>query len=246
MRLKSLGCRELLGFLVCITLVAFLTKTRATADEPKPADPSASEILDRMAKVYSNCKSYRDSGVVKTLFITRKSKWTNEKPFTTAFVRPNQFRFEFKQGPSDKADRYIIWSNGKDVRTWWDLGRRLKKPESLDYALGVAMGVSARSSKTIPSLLMPEMDFETRLTDIDGAKRTGNAKLGEVDCFRIDGIYAEDPITVWIDRETYLVRQIDEKRVVNGVQTERTTTYDPSIDGPITDKMLAFDAPVDI
>jgi outer membrane lipoprotein-sorting protein len=245
MRLTSLCCRGLPGLLFCVTVVAFLATTRATADEPKPADPSASEILERMDKVYANCKSYRDSGVVKTLFIKGKSKRTVEKPFTTAFVRPDRFRFEFKEG-SYKPRRYIIWFNGKDVRTWWDVGRRLEKPESLSFAVAGATGVSGGSAKTIPTLLLPDMVLGRRLTDITDPKRVENANLGKIECFRVEGMFADTPTTLWIDQKSYLVRQIDEKTTFDDFRTEDTTSYDPSIDDKITDEMLAFDAPVKI
>ena len=60
-----------------------------TADEPKQDKLPAKQILDRMAKTYAECKSYHDSGLVKTVFIQAAGKRTVEKPFTTAFVRPD-------------------------------------------------------------------------------------------------------------------------------------------------------------
>ena len=102
---------------ICVMALALLAQTFATADEPKPDDPSPEQILDRMAKAYADCKSYRDSGIVTTVFVEDAGKRTVEKPFTTAFVRPDMFRFEFK----DANGRYLISSNGQDVQTWWDV-----------------------------------------------------------------------------------------------------------------------------
>jgi len=39
------------------------------------------------------------------------------------------------------------------------------------------------------------------------------------------------------------VRQIDEQMKFDNFRTEQTTTYDPTIDKEITDKMLEFDPP---
>ncbi|MCX6930594.1 MAG: hypothetical protein NT154_46420 [Verrucomicrobia bacterium] len=44
-----------------------------------------------MATTYPTCKSYRDSGAVTNVF---SPQHTDVKPFRTAFVRPDQFRFE--------------------------------------------------------------------------------------------------------------------------------------------------------
>ncbi|MGH7731561.1 MAG: hypothetical protein ACRENJ_09980 [Candidatus Eiseniibacteriota bacterium] len=46
-----------------------------------------------MAKAYGECTSYYDSGVVRLVFVTADGNFTEEKPFTTAFVRPDRFRF---------------------------------------------------------------------------------------------------------------------------------------------------------
>ena len=123
--------RRFLLLAVCSGLLATLLQTRAVAEEPKPDTLTAKEILERVANVYAKCKSYRDSGVVKTVFIWTDRKRTVEKPFTTAFVRPDRFRFEYK----NKARRYIVWRKGNDVQTWWDVTPGTKKPKSLALAL---------------------------------------------------------------------------------------------------------------
>ena len=60
----------------------------------------------------------------------------------------------------------------------------------------------------------------------------------------MEGNYVDNPITLWIDKKSYLVRRIDEQAKFNNFRTDQTTTYDPTIDGKITDKMLEFDPPV--
>src|SRR6266446_1183608 len=56
----------------------------AVPDEPKQDAFTANQLLDRMSKAYADCKSYRDSGIAKTVFIQADGKRTVEKPFTTA------------------------------------------------------------------------------------------------------------------------------------------------------------------
>jgi hypothetical protein len=42
-------------------------------------------------------------------------------------------------------------------------------------------------------------------------KRVEDAKLDKVDCFRIEGKFAGNPTTIWIDKKTFLVLRIDEQ-----------------------------------
>ena len=222
----------------CSGLLASLLVRQATAEEPNPGNLTAKQIVGRMAEEYAKCKSYRDSGVVKTVFIMTDRKRIVEKPFTTAFVRPDRFRFEYK----DKGRRYIIWRKGNDIQTWWDVTPGIKKPESLEGALEAATGVSSRSTITVPIMLIPDEFRGRRLTNITEAERIEDAKFDEVDCFRIQGSVGS-PMTIWVDKKTFLLRRIDSQTKFDDFRTEQTTTYEPVINGKIPDKMLKFDPP---
>src|SRR5262245_30622258 len=89
-------------------LITAVVVLPVSADEPNPEGLKAQDVLDRMAKAYAGCKSYRDSGVVKTVFIEATGNRTVEKPFTTAFVRPDRFRFEYKEEAGGQERRYIV------------------------------------------------------------------------------------------------------------------------------------------
>src|SRR5262245_59269314 len=110
-----------LFFLAFIACSLFRAAPSAVAIEPQPDALSAHELLDRMALSYANCQTYRDTGVVKTIFFQANGKRTINKPFSTAFIRPNRFRFEYRERRGDEDEnRYLIWSNGLQVQTWWD------------------------------------------------------------------------------------------------------------------------------
>lgn len=214
----------------------------------RPDDPAARLILDRMKKTYADCTWYADSGVVTTEFFRDSGKsHTTEKRFTTAFVRAGRVRFEFTDmhlRTGDRQARYIIWSDGQRVQTWWDVKPGIETPESLHLALGAANGVSGGSSLTIPALLLPDELGGGMLMHIAGAQCLDDGSFEDHDCFRVEGQYGGHPITVWIDKKSHLVRRIDEQAKINDFRTETTTTYDPSIDQIIADERLEFNPPV--
>jgi len=243
MRLNPVCCRALAGWLVCATTSAFVMGTQAIAEGKEPVELSGRQIIDGMYKVYAGCKTYHDSGVVKTVFLKRSGKRTVEKHFATAFIRPGQFRFELIVGSQRRPRRYIIWSNGTDVLTWRDVEPGINKAESLSFAVAFVAGVSDGSSKNIPSLLLADMEFPQPLIDITRAKRVEDIKCGNSECFRVQGMIADTPITLWIDKELYVIRQIEVRREFDNFKTESTTLYQPHINGVITDEMLRFDPP---
>lgn len=271
----------------------------STGEEPKKEELSAEEIVVRMAKTYAECKSYQDTGVVQTVFIHPNNRRTDRKPFATAYLAQDRFRFVYKaiQAGGDES-QYIIWRQGADVQTWWDVRPGIEKPRSLEFALSAAQGVSSKSSGRIPRLLMPaELGGVERL-GLGKIKRLPDEKLGTVECFRIEGTQypartvaiskgldpseakaAEEavrealkakgvsdnviqksvqavktaqqgsqnavrgPQIVWIDKASFLVRRIDEQTTFDNFRTEATTTYEPVLDGLVTDQLLAFDPP---
>lgn len=225
-------------------LVAIVTGLPpAHADEPPPDGLQALDVLDRTAKVYAGCKSYRDTGVVTIVFVAATGDRTDERPFETTFVRPDRFRFEYTRNRRARGDRYIVWRKGEEVRTWWDVKPGVERPESLELALAAATGVSGGSAHTIPALLLPQEVGGGRLTDLKEARRAEDASLDGVECFRIEGTYGGHPVTVWIDKKSFLVRRISSTTQFDDFRTEETTTYDPSIGGEIPEEAMEFDPP---
>jgi len=212
--------------------------------EPNQDTPTAKEILVRVSETYENCKSYRDTGVVTTIFKNSGGKRTVEKPFNTAFVRPNRFRFEYyDKETGGPKNRYIIAQNDNKIQSWWEIKRVVEQPESLGSALAGATGVSGGSAHTIPALLLPKEINGSRLTELADAKRIEDGELGTVQCFRIQSKEINALMTLWIDKKSYLVHRIDERKNFDDFTTEETTTYDPAIDGEIPEKALDFDPP---
>jgi len=226
---------------VVVLLLALLTCLPARAKDA----PDAAQILRRMGEVYAQCKTYRDSGMVETVYIDEDGKRREVKqPFKTAFVRPDRFRFEYTETePGGAKNRYIIWAKRADVRSWWDVEPGVKQEESLGLAVAGATGVSAGSAHTIPALLLSSEVAGRTLLNVTHVSRIEDARLGGRDCYRIRGKFADDPITLWIDRASFLVRRIDERSRHDDFSTEETTIYDPVIDAKIPDSLLQFNPP---
>jgi hypothetical protein len=232
------------------------------------------QILTALAEVYATCLSYRDSGrVVTKFFLQHRRPRTSVKPFTTAFIRPDRFRFEYKHRyeVEDEWDRHIVWANGGEVRTWWDVSPGVERPESLSLALAGAGGVSGGSAHTIPTLLMPDRVGGRRLTELVDVVSLGDEALGGVTCYRLSGRFVpyprdpaaeerrrleairitgreperaeQGPLNVWIDRGTSLVRRIEYQTRFETFRTEQLMEYEPAVGVVITDEELRFDPP---
>jgi len=215
---------------------------------------TANEIIGRMGTVYSTCSSYRDLIQNTTLFQsdtfgtappTPLQNSSERKVFSTVFARPKHFRFEelrseTASSPNSLAApevRYIVWCQGAEVKSTFE---KPGQQNSKTLALALSMG-PGRVSLFIPSLLFAEhVGGPLPLTSLIDAARIPDEKLKGVDCFRVQGQFKEKPTTLWIDRNTFLLRRIDqETRYLDLVIIEKTT-YDPLLNPALTDRDLSF------
>lgn len=172
---------------------------------------SPTDILSRCADKYAACASYRDRGEVVTLIKMARGTSTERKPFSTHFINPDCFRFEYfirTAEPDEKKGRYVIWSDRGKVGSHWSYNPSADNGESLGTRLAAATGVSGGSAHTIPSLLLPSeikggafdrFDVEARSFDASGTP-----------CYRLDGRspHVDAPLSYWIDAESFLIRRI--------------------------------------
>jgi hypothetical protein len=257
--------------LVLVMGVAFSSQGQSLAlDAPTP-NLAAQEIIARSIAVYANCTSYVDEGEVKTIFLESNGPRTVIKPFTTAFVRPSAFRFEYKElrgllrpptpqeaGSSELGARnrgleewspgleqrsnYIIWADGEVVKTWWSIKPGVENPPNLAMALAAATGVSSMSSFTVPTLLMPETNMGNPLKSFSALKLQEQEIDGR-QAYKIEGTDGRKfPVTFWLDKETLLIVKTFRKVRFPDFATETTTTYRPKINAGAEGK-LAFNAP---
>ncbi len=229
--------------LLALTLACAMSPGIA-AEQVAPADLTAQQILDKVAATYATCTSYRDSGVVTNDFGPHTAgehfpRHVVVKPFRTAFVRPDQLRFEYDDPTPQKA--YIIWAKGTEVRSWWHVKRAVETQRTLGNALAGATGVSSGSAHTIPSLLLPEQIKGAKLAAMTDLTRLPDETLDATPCFKLQGNYGfgHQPRTVWLEKTTFLVRRIAEDTGL----AKTTTDYRPEVNQAIPTKDLEFGAP---
>ncbi len=208
-----------------------------------PQSLSGSEILAQMAQVYATCRSYRDSGVVRIVYFEETGERVEERPFETAFVRPESFRFEFRESFMGRTKRYIVSQRASEIRTWWDVHAATETPASLAMGLAGATGVSGGSAHTVPVLLLPGVIPGRSTKDMTDVRRLDDVECGSSACSRVEGVYAGTKRTLWIDLKSFLLRRVDFSTEFPKFHTRETTTYEPAINETIPPEALEFNPP---
>ena len=222
-----------------VWLLLVLTATVGHAQEKE--NVSAKEILDRMVSVYASCKSYVDKGQAKVVSFRGSANRVETKPFTTAFVRPSQFRFEFTENSDPLRQRLVVWRDQTSIRSWWALNRETKYHETLGEPLRNATGVSSTSAAVVPTMLFQNLGDTRRLQLLTELSLVGEEKVRGRAAYRIQGKdWLNIWITIWVDKTTFLLLKLFEKRKSEKVDFEITVQYEPKIDVEVPPEKLAF------
>ena len=230
------------GILMATALFVLRMGGLIPAHATEPGDPvvgetpSADRILDNMRQVYAECESYADEGEVSLVFKSEQRERVDRRPFKTWFIRPENFRFEFRnQHPSNgrgPSHRYVVWADGEHIRSYWTVNKQLQEFESVELALGGPTGVSGGSATMIPALLMREMNWGGLLRRLSDTKLLGTERVGDALCYKVEGRYLadRDPLTLWIDADSFFVRRVFETSKVPNADVEKTIEYRPHFD----------------
>lgn len=225
--------------------------------------PDALSLARKVEALYAGCRSYRDRGTVASVMRGDDGKdqpadGSAPRTVTTAFARrPDRLRFEYIANRNGRRYRHLIWMDDKLVKTWWDVRPGVETPESLQLALGAAVGVTESASVAITSLLVP-----TRLAR-PHALSEGPGELTLLDdeaigphrcrrlCRKFEAVNFDSGKkfnvvdTRWVDAKSLLIRRyVNEMGLARG-RFVGTIDLEPEIDVDIPPGALAFDPPAD-
>ena len=249
--------RAFLGALAALGISGRILHRSALAVDAKP-DPR--DLARKVETVYASCRTYRDTGQATQVFRNAQGQEqgrADRKPrkITTAFVRPDKFRFEFDDDRGGRLIRNLIWMDGRSLKSWWDLRPGVQTPESLQFALGAAAGVTESSSMTIPPLLLPALlKRPNALSEGPGElSLLEDEAIGPHDCHRLRRRYDavnfqnkrnfEVVDTYWIDAKTSAIRRVVKEMQLDEGRAVGTLDLEPEFDVELPVAALAFDPP---
>ena len=212
------------------------------ASAPSPAqEPSANEILTKVAATYASCRSYYDEGSIKS-----GAKAFGNGYFRTTFVRPNHLAFELwlTREDKDRGRGWVVWKNGDRISSWQPSniqdGSVMRREAPLDTALDRLTERSAGGSLTTAALLLPDVfrisDLLAAMSDV---RLAGSEKIEGRETFRLEGtLWGEQPIKLWIDQTQYLILKSSRKVRFGNKEVESTLFFKPKLNIDIPPELL--------
>lgn len=186
----------------------------ARAALPEPVTPMA--VLTRMFDVYSECETYKDSGVAN-IKILSQPPFSNVYEFKTIYRKPGSLLYQYKLANRDRPAGEF-WLTAAGAMQCWPDGRHETSADPLTPFLG-AESVTGGSSMYLPLLLMkgqPAPNIFTIAQNIRDLKFENDRIEAGVNCYVIRGVRddrasaggGQAEYTICIGREDFLVRRI--------------------------------------
>lgn len=213
---------------------------------------SADSILQKTRDVYVQMASYADTGVVVYEY---GASGEDRHAFSTGFSRsPRRLLLQFhKQG----GDEYVIWGDPGAFHTWWKMtGQQTDYPNPNNTpAISMSGQPTAQVALKVPTLLFGKSNLAAAMLNLADPVLDGTEDFHGHRCYRVTGrasdTYAATQrevnvhkATVWIDADTYLVRQmLEEWKPLPGQRSRTTTIFDPQGNPKLDDAKLKFTPP---
>ena len=230
---------------ICFLLLVAHSSFAQSSPQMTPA-----EILARVSSVYASCRTYSDEGETSTILARVGEKPQNLRPlfetFSTAFVRPDSFRFEFRAGFPQVNLTFIVWKAGRAQAAYSPSQTAIgmaPQQDTGDSLMNIFLP-SQGTSLTVPALLMPDL-FHGKglfavLTDV---KLGREQKIDGRRAFKIEALLENSPFSLWIDANRFLILRVEQVTSISRLNRYTTTRYKPVVDAEIAADKLAFKAP---
>jgi hypothetical protein len=199
--------------------------------------------------MYADLRSYADSGVVIHEY---GSASTDEFKFVTRFNRsPRRFFLESSGG------QYVIWGAPDAFHTWTKVtGEQYDYPNPNNTPALTMSGAQTRGvSAIVPPLLYAKAALGSVFDNFTDQTVDGIDTIGSHRCHRILGttrdVYAATgrevnvrKLTVWIDVDSLLIRQVREEwKPLPGQRSRNTVVYEPQANPTIDETRFRFAPP---
>src|SRR5713226_4312124 len=169
--------------------------------------PSPTELLRQTQDTYDSLRSYSSAGEVTSTFSPAGLEpQQSTHTFTMRLARPKLYRIEWEQRLPNFLTKGAAWSTGEGHFVIVPGQARRQQAKDVSTALSMATGISGGAANTIPGTF-----FGLGQSPL---KALSDATLGHEEtiegdpCYLVRGRVAKIGTTLWISKNSKLLRQI--------------------------------------
>jgi hypothetical protein len=222
------------------------------ARDPASPTTSAGQVFAEAREGYHNLRTYSDTGEVVTEYqgVGTGVLTSTKGSFQTSYEAPRHFRLKFTK---ENGEQLVIWTKGQErtVYWWWSATRVADSSPSVVPFL-TASAPTLGTTTLIPSLLFPQAKLAAQLDQLTDPKLEADEGLDSHACYKLSGNETAikgtmvRPLTLWIDRESLLVRRVVEdtpKSIGNAGVSRTTWNIHPQANSNLREQDFEFTPP---
>ncbi|NLD37791.1 MAG: hypothetical protein GX654_13070 [Desulfatiglans sp.] len=193
-----------LKIVVFVITILFLC-TNAYAD-----NPSATEILEKVAATYKSMKTYKVEGTISIVYGPKQFEGVAEISFSILMKKPDQYLITWTQTnvPSSMGRSWAMWSDSTQPYFYTRDNNTFVNKASDKIALNRAKIYNGPFT-IMPQLFLPVFkEYEFPFAWLKNPKVEKIEKIGEEYCYVIRGVSdISRSETIWVSKKSYLVRK---------------------------------------
>lgn len=247
-------------FTVCLLSSLMAVAPASASGTPRPVRPrpnavSAEDILAKTRAVYAALNSYADTGKILVEYGSATDPAKSVHTFHTYFRKPRSFYFDYQKLPT--SGRLVLWTEPQSVHGWWqDTGNEDEYPMSNGTTPFIMSTYPTQgTSVLISALLFPKSNLGGTMRELGEMTDAGMEAVSGAKCYKLQGLaksvyqtgheVAKRRVTLWIDAETMLVRQVREEDLGGAAVnvSRQTVTLTPHANPTLDDDHFKFTAP---
>jgi outer membrane lipoprotein-sorting protein len=238
-------------------------QSKPVSTAPVPA-LTAEDVLKRTRALYPTLESYADSGIVTQ----ETSGYIDRSSFRTYYAGTQRnFLFDYRQMPTvyksgvlvPMSGHMVLWMLHGQLQSWDSVsGSHQEFPEGGNQVSAFVQATAATSGVAVlvPSLIYVQANLVTTIQELGDVTSAGLENLRGRRCYKLMGIARSvypsgqvtnvRPVTVWIDAETFLIRQVftdTPKGYPSGQIYRLTVAYEPRLNPSLPDSLFTFAVP---
>jgi hypothetical protein len=223
------------------------------------AAPARADVWAQSRAAYAALNSYADRGSVETLYRSGAGPTlTEQHVFTTSYQAPRRFRLDFKSGSAGAGERFVIWSEGEVFNTWWSTTKVASAFPRGQGTMAFAIGSSPTkgAATVIPPLIFAKSGLQGPLSNLTLTVQPALDSVAGHPCYQLRGTESQlygsgrttnvRPVTLWIDRDSLLVRKVFEdtpESLGSATVSQIITTIDPQGNPSLEAASFHFEPP---
>jgi len=219
------------------------------------APARADDVWTQSRAAYAALTSYADRGSVETVYRSGAGPTlTEQHAFTTSYQAPRRFRLDFKSESAGAGERFVIWSEGEAFNTWWSTTKVASTFPRGQGTTAFAIGSlpTKGAATVIPPLIFAKSGLQGPLSNL----QPDSDSVAGHPCYKLHGTESQlygsgratnvRPVTLWIDRDSLLVRKVFEdtpESLGAATVSQVITTIDPQGNPSLDAASFHFEPP---